>query len=36
MYFPGRFGVRLEDIVVATPDGPARLNNAARDIAVVA
>jgi Xaa-Pro aminopeptidase len=36
MYFPGRFGLRLEDIVVATPDGPARLNNAARDIAVVA
>jgi Xaa-Pro aminopeptidase len=36
IYLPGRFGLRLEDIVVATDDGPLRLNNAARDIAVVA
>ena len=36
IYFAGRFGMRLEDIVVATPQGPLRLNNAARDIAVVA
>jgi Xaa-Pro aminopeptidase len=36
IYLPGRFGMRLEDIVVATDRGPARLNNAARDIAVVA
>lgn len=36
IYFPERFGMRLEDIVVATPDGPARLNNAPRDIAIVA
>jgi Xaa-Pro aminopeptidase len=36
IYLPGRFGMRLEDIVVATDEGPARLNNAARDIAVVA
>ena len=36
IYFPGRFGMRLEDIVVATPAGPQRLNHAARDIAIVA
>ena len=35
IYFPGRFGLRLEDIVVATDDGPRRLNHAARDVAVV-
>lgn len=35
MYVPGRFGMRLEDIVVATNAGPVRLNNAARDLAVV-
>ena len=33
--FPGRFGMRLEDIVVATDDGPLRLNEAARDLAIV-
>ena len=36
IYFAGRFGMRLEDIVVATADGPLRLNEAPRDIAVVA
>jgi Xaa-Pro aminopeptidase len=36
VYFPGRFGMRLEDIVVADPSGPDRLNAAARDLAVVA
>jgi Xaa-Pro aminopeptidase len=36
VYFPGRFGMRLEDIVVADPSGPDRLNRAARDLAVVA
>ncbi|HET9728472.1 MAG TPA: Xaa-Pro peptidase family protein [Acidimicrobiia bacterium] len=36
IYFAGRFGMRLEDIVVATVDGPVRLNEAPRDIAVVA
>jgi Xaa-Pro aminopeptidase len=36
IYVPGRFGLRLEDIVVATADGPDRLNRAARDLAVVA
>ncbi len=35
VYFPGRFGLRLEDIVVAADDGPDRLNQAARDLAVV-
>jgi Xaa-Pro aminopeptidase len=36
VYVPGRFGLRLEDIVVATADGPRRLNDAPRDLAVVA
>jgi Xaa-Pro aminopeptidase len=36
IYFPQRFGMRLEDIVVATSDGPLRLNVAPRDIAIVA
>jgi Xaa-Pro aminopeptidase len=35
IYLPGRFGLRLEDIVVATADGPQRLNQARRDLAVV-
>lgn len=35
VYFPGRFGMRLEDIVVADPSGPDRLNCAERDLAVV-
>jgi Xaa-Pro aminopeptidase len=35
IYMPGRFGMRLEDIVVATPAGPRRLNDAPRDLAVV-
>jgi Xaa-Pro aminopeptidase len=35
VYLDGRFGLRLEDIVVATVDGPRRLNHAARDLAVV-
>ncbi|HYV58451.1 MAG TPA: Xaa-Pro peptidase family protein [Acidimicrobiia bacterium] len=35
IYLPGRFGMRLEDIVVATPDEPERLNRAPRDLAVV-
>jgi Xaa-Pro aminopeptidase len=35
IYFPGRFGLRLEDIVVATNAGPDRLNHADRGIAVV-
>ena len=35
IYVPGRFGLRLEDIVVATPGGPERLNHAPRDLAIV-
>ncbi len=36
IYFPDRFGMRLEDIVVAATAGPVRLNVAPRDIAIVA
>jgi len=36
IYLPGRFGVRIEDIVVCTADGVERLNQAPRDLAVVA
>jgi Xaa-Pro aminopeptidase len=36
IYLPDRFGLRLEDIVVATDHGPERLNHADRTIAVVA
>jgi Xaa-Pro aminopeptidase len=35
IYLPGRFGLRLEDIVVATDAGPDRLNQAPRDLAIV-
>ena len=35
IYFPGRFGMRLEDIVVAATNGPDRLNAAPRDLAIV-
>jgi Xaa-Pro aminopeptidase len=35
IYFPGRYGMRLEDIVVAASGGPDRLNTAPRDLAVV-
>jgi Xaa-Pro aminopeptidase len=34
-YVPGRWGARLEDIVVATAAGPRSLNNADRSLAVV-
>lgn len=36
VYLPGRFGVRIEDIVAVTPDGAKRLNEAPRDPRVVA
>jgi Xaa-Pro aminopeptidase len=36
IYLPGRFGMRLEDIVAIAPDGPERLNRAPRDLAIVA
>ncbi|WP_199514216.1 aminopeptidase P family protein [Nucisporomicrobium flavum] len=35
IYLPGRFGVRIEDIVTVTEDGGRRLNNTARDMHVV-
>jgi Xaa-Pro aminopeptidase len=34
--YPGPHGARIEDIVVCTPDGVRRLNNAPRDLVVVA
>ncbi|MDQ1025351.1 Xaa-Pro aminopeptidase [Streptomyces umbrinus] len=35
IYLPGRFGVRIEDIVTVTEDGGHRLNNTSREMAVV-
>jgi Xaa-Pro dipeptidase len=35
IYLPGRTGLRLEDIVVATDAGPEPLNQADHDLAVV-
>ncbi|GAB2567758.1 dipeptidase [Paractinoplanes abujensis] len=35
IYLPGRFGVRIEDIVTVTPDGGRRLNNTERTIVTV-
>ncbi len=35
IYLEGRFGVRIEDIVTVTGDGPIRLNEAPRDLAIV-
>ncbi|MFD8790530.1 M24 family metallopeptidase [Streptomyces vinaceus] len=35
VYLPGRFGVRIEDIVTVTEDGGRSLNNAPRELAVV-
>ncbi len=35
VYFPGRFGMRLEDIVVATAAGPESLNVSPHDLATV-
>ncbi len=35
IYFPGRFGMRLEDIVVAAPGGPDRLNRVSRELSIV-
>ncbi|MGC0330686.1 Xaa-Pro aminopeptidase [Streptomyces sp. SAI-170] len=35
IYLPGRFGVRIEDIVTVTPDGGRRLNNTDREMALV-
>jgi Xaa-Pro aminopeptidase len=35
VYLPGRFGVRIEDIVTVTPDGGRRLNNTVREMQIV-
>jgi Xaa-Pro aminopeptidase len=35
IYLPGRFGVRIEDIVVATASGGRRLNNTNREMRIV-
>lgn len=35
IYLPGRFGVRIEDIVTVTRDGGRRLNTTARELAIV-
>lgn len=35
IYLPGRFGVRIEDIVAVTADGVRRLNEAPRDLVTV-
>lgn len=35
VYLPGRFGVRIEDIVTVTPSGGRRLNNTGRELRMV-
>ncbi|MET8683029.1 aminopeptidase P family protein [Streptomyces sp. NPDC004732] len=35
IYLPGRFGVRIEDIVTVTEEGGRRLNTTAREMAIV-
>ncbi len=35
IYLPGKFGVRIEDIVAVTAEGPVRLNHATRDLLAV-
>jgi Xaa-Pro aminopeptidase len=35
VYFPGEFGIRIEDTVVCTADGGRRLNNATRTLTVM-
>ncbi|MFP3466004.1 M24 family metallopeptidase [Leifsonia sp. SIMBA_070] len=35
IYLPGRFGVRIEDVVVAAEDGAHRLNNSSHDLHLV-
>ncbi|MET8541918.1 aminopeptidase P family protein [Kitasatospora sp. NPDC004799] len=36
IYLPGRFGVRIEDIVTVTPDGGRRFNNTPHGLGIVA
>jgi Xaa-Pro aminopeptidase len=35
IYIPGRFGMRIEDILVVTPHGPERLNKADHSLGIV-
>ncbi len=35
IYLPGRFGVRIEDIVTVTEDGGRRLNNTSHAMRIV-
>jgi D-alanyl-D-alanine dipeptidase len=35
VYIPGRFGIRIEDIVAIVDNGPRRLNESDRRLAVV-
>ncbi len=35
IYLPGRWGMRLEDIVIATPDGPDSLNRVEHELVVL-
>ncbi len=35
IYLPGRFGVRIEDIVTVTEDGGRRFNNTTREMVIV-
>ena len=35
IYYPGKYGARIEDIVVCGEDGPIVLNEAPRELAVV-
>jgi Xaa-Pro aminopeptidase len=35
IYLEGRYGVRLEDIVVCTADGPSALNRSPRELLLV-
>jgi Xaa-Pro aminopeptidase len=35
IYLPGRFGIRIEDIVACAPSGADRLNRSHRDLRIV-
>ena len=35
IYLEGRYGARIEDIVICGPDGPVVLNEASRDLLIV-
>lgn len=35
IYIPGRFGIRLEDIVILREDGPEILSSLPRDVQVI-